>query len=544
MSLSRWGAERRPDMLAVVLSRALMFGVLYWAAASFDQGSAPRLAVIAYGLSTVLFLSTWAFAPRFQAAAPGGFLLFFQFLVELCAETVVFLAGGGYESYHGLLFILTIISGGVFFGYAGGLILASLAAVIFGCVGFLHLGYSPWDWLTLPPYTVEAVQSRFFPTTALYFLVSLLSSDGSRRLAQVRLELEGAKEALHLARFSADSMMEDLPTGLLFFDSDHRLRYHNAVAAQILGRELPSGQGLDETWRGILDPILVETWAGGAAPSGSGVETEVSGRPVRVLGKPLRRGESLLGHIFTLFDLTDQKRVERLMLRQERMAALGQMSARIAHEIRNPLASISGAAQMLRDTQAAGDADQKLLKLIVGESNRLNRFLSDLLDYVRERPPTFRRVSARDLFRRLTALLEKSPAFRAGLVTVQENLENGDFEFTTDQDILLQVLLNVGLNALEAMENGGGVLSLTAKREDAGVRIELTDNGPGMDSATLARAMDPFFTTKPQGTGLGLSVCLQIMQTLQGNINLNSLRGGGTTVTLHLPAEPKQGGNP
>jgi two-component system sensor histidine kinase PilS (NtrC family) len=250
-----------------------------------------------------------------------------------------------------------------------------------------------------------------------------------------------------------------------------------------------------------------------------------------------------LGGIFTLFDLTEEKRLGRLLLRQEKMAALGQMSARIAHEIRNPLASISGAAQMLRDAAVASEADQKLLKLIVGESNRLNRFLGDLMDYVRERPPTFRRASLKALIRRLLPLLEKSPAFRSGLVTLEEKMENGDVEIVTDQDILMQVLLNVGLNALEAMESRGGTLTVSAARTVDGARIEVSDTGPGMDTAILARAADPFFTTKPQGTGLGLAVCFHVMQTLQGNINLSSVQGRGTVVSLQLPSEPKHGGN-
>jgi two-component system sensor histidine kinase PilS (NtrC family) len=499
---------------------------------------------MAYGLSTVLFLATWAFQPKNRATQPGGALLFFQFLVELCAEAVVFVASEGYESHHGLLFILTIVSGGIFFGYAGGLVLASFASAIFGAVGFLHLGLSPLaEVLSLPAFSAEAVQTRFFPTTALFFLVSLLSSDGSRRLARMRRELEGAKAALNLAQFSAESMMQDLPTGLLFFDAHHRLRYRNLPAVEILGRELPEGADLDGALRDVLSADALQSILRDRSLGYAGTEASVEGRPVRVLFKPLMRDGVYLGGIFTLFDLTEEKRLGRLLLRQEKMAALGQMSARIAHEIRNPLASISGAAQMLRDAAVASEADQKLLKLIVGESNRLNRFLGDLMDYVRERPPTFRRASLKALIRRLLPLLEKSPAFRSGLVTLEENMENGDVEIVTDQDILMQVLLNVGLNALEAMESRGGTLTVSAARTVDGARIEVSDTGPGMDTAILARAADPFFTTKPQGTGLGLAVCFHVMQTLQGNINLSSVQGRGTVVSLQLPSEPKHGGN-
>ncbi len=533
--------EWRPDMRAVLLSRVLMFAVLYWAGDAFPQGSAPRGAVIAYGLSTALFLTT-ALMPRFRIAPPSRFLLFFQFLVELFTESVVLIAGGGYDSTHGFLFLLTILSGGVFFGYAGALALAALSAAIFGAVGLLHLGLLPFpDRAGLSQLSPDAVEMRFSLTVALFFLVALLSSDGARRLARARRELAGATEALRLARFSAESMMQDLPTGILFFDREYRLRYRNAPAGQILGKDLPDGLGLEEAWSGVLEKETLDRWVrdqGGS--SYAEMEAEAGKRPIRVLYKPLVRAEETLGFIFTVFDLTEEKRVERLLMRQERMAALGQMSARIAHEIRNPLAGVSGAAQMLRDSPLSGPEEQKLLRLIVGESNRLNRFLGDLLDYVRDKPPVLRKVSLRPLFRRAVALLEKAPAFRSGLVSIREKEENTDVEIVTDQDLLLQVLLNAGLNALEAMDQGGGDLTFSLARSGDDLRIEVADTGPGMDAATLARAFDPFFTTKPQGTGLGLAVCVQAMQALEGNINLTSAPGQGTIVSLSLPLEPKR----
>ncbi len=537
--------EWRQDLTAVLFSRVIMFGVLYWAGGAFPQGSAPLSIVMVYGLSTVLFLATWVFFLRKQATPPTGFLLFFQFLVELCAETVVLVASGGYDSYHGFLFLLTIVSGGVFFGYSGALALAALASLIFGAIGFMHLGVSPLASLVaLTPLPLAEVEIRFFLTTVLFFLLALLSSDGSRRLGMVRRELAGARQALNLAQFSAESMMQDLPTGILFFDNADCLRYHNRLAEQILDKDLGEGLGVEAAWEEILSPEALHKLILERPPSGySEVEVLFGARPLRVMCKPLMREAEYLGCIFTVFDLTEEKRMERRLMRQERMAAVGQMSARIAHEIRNPLASISGAAQMLRDSPDVQGPDRRLFRLIVSESNRLNRFLSDLLEYVRERPPSFREIALGALFRRVIHLLEKAPAFQTGLVTFEEKVENGDVTVVTDQDLLLQVLLNVGLNALEAMEADGGRLIFAARRTQDAVGIEVMDSGPGMDAGVLARATEPFFTTKSQGTGLGLAVCAHTMQLLGGNINLTSIPGSGTTVSLTLPGEYQPTGN-
>lgn len=225
----------------------------------------------------------------------------------------------------------------------------------------------------------------------------------------------------------------------------------------------------------------------------------------------------------------------RELLRAERMAALGAMSARIAHEIRNPLASISGSAQMLQETGLDGDQDRRLLSLIVTESGRLDRVLSGLLDYAKDRTPTYREVSMASIFRKIRLVLEKNPNFNNDLAIVSEFIENGDVRFSSDQDILEQVLLNVALNALQALPEGKGSLVLRAASKGKNVVIEVQDNGCGMTRQEAARAFEPFFTTKAQGTGLGLATCLHYVHAMQGSIQLVSEKATGTTVSITLP---------
>jgi signal transduction histidine kinase len=267
------------------------------------------------------------------------------------------------------------------------------------------------------------------------------------------------------------------------------------------------------------------------------VET-AKGVPLHVQVKTFLREGRYLGCVFILIDFTQERRMARTLLRSERMAALGTMSARIAHEIRNPLASITGSAQMLRDAVLAGESDRKLFSLIVNESARLNRILTGLLDYARDRAPSVREVSLAEIFRKIHSILEKDPSFHKELVIVRQFIENGDIRFFSDPDIIVQVLLNVVLNALQALPQGKGSVELEAREEGGSVKLEVKDNGRGMAREELARAFEPFFTSKPNGTGLGLATSLHYVQALEGNITLNSVEGAGTTVSISLPRNP------
>ncbi|MDB5050264.1 MAG: pilS [Fibrobacteres bacterium] len=525
------------DILAVVASRVAMFAVLFWTALTFDKESLARGLVLIYGLSTILYLATWFFSNRSSRTSPVGFLLFFQFLVEVLVEGAIFFSNDGYLSDYGLLFILTILSAGFFFRYAGSFLTAALAGVVFGYAGLLHLGLPDILDIGLPRLLVETVQVRFFLYTTLFFMVALLSSLLSVRLLAARRELEGTQRAKELYQFSAESVMNDLPTGLLFFDSEGLLKLKNRPSEEWLGMALEPGMGLRETLKSLLQgDILGEMEQLRELFPYTELEVETPSHvPLHIQIKTLSRNGRYFGCVLLLIDFTEERKMARTLLRSERMAALGAMSARIAHEIRNPLASISGSAQLLRDAVVQSDSDRKLISLIVTESARLNRILTGMLDYARDRSPSNREVSIAEIFKKIQFMLEKDPAFHKELVNVRQFIENGDIRFFSDPDIIVQVLLNIVLNALQALPEGKGVLDLDARAEGQKVVLQVGDNGRGMGREEAARAFEPFYTNKPNGTGLGLATSLHYVQALEGNITLNSVIGTGTTVTVSLP---------
>ncbi|HKP97480.1 MAG TPA: ATP-binding protein [Fibrobacteria bacterium] len=525
------------DILAVVVSRIAMFAVLFWTALTFEKESLARGLVIIYGLSTILYLATWIFSYRSRQASPVGFLLFFQFLVEVLVEGAIFFSNDGYLSDYGLLFILTILSAGFFFRYAGSFLMAALATLVFGYAGLLHMGLPDTLDIGLPRLLVETVQVRFFLYTTLFFMVALLSSLLSGRLQAARKALEGTQRAKELYQFSAESVMNDLPTGLLFFDAEGRLKLKNRPSEEWLGMVLEPGMGLQETLKGLLrHEILEEMEQLRERFPYTELEVETPAQvPLHIQIKTLNRDGKYFGCVLLLIDFTQERIMARTLLRSERMAALGAMSARIAHEIRNPLASISGSAQLLRDAVLQTESDRKLISLIVTESARLNRILTGMLDYARDRTPSNREVSIAEIFKKIQFMLEKDPGFHKELVNVRQFIENGDIRFFSDPDIIVQVLLNIALNALQALPGGAGVLELDARAEGAKVILQVGDNGRGMGREEASRAFEPFYTNKPNGTGLGLATSLHYVQALEGNITLNSEVGTGTTVTISLP---------
>ena len=422
------------------------------------------------------------------------------------------------------------------------MIIALLSTVIFGFVGLLHLNIVDVGRLQLPAMRLEEVQTKFFLYSALFFVLAFLSAQISEKLLVTTRQLVGTHRALDLFQFSAENMMNTLPTGLMFFDVEGKLRFSNPTCDTLLNREVKLEMDLKQVLSEKLIPeeLLSEIKKKTARPFTIEFDYETDDNPqLHIQVKALSRQGSRVGYVFNAIDLSHIRRMEKALVRAEKLAAVGEMAARVAHEIRNPLASIQGSAEMLNQNSFDDANDKKLLKLIVTESNRLNRSLTNLLDYTQEKNPTFRSLHLEDLFANLILLLEKNPKFTQKLVKIEQNFDDRSIEFKTDQDILLQALLNLCLNSLDALPDKGGVIRLSGERSEQKVVLEIIDNGKGMDETAQSRAFEPFYTTKSDGSGLGLSTTQHCIQSIEGKIELFSTPGKGTKAVLTLPASPK-----
>lgn len=233
--------------------------------------------------------------------------------------------------------------------------------------------------------------------------------------------------------------------------------------------------------------------------------------------------------------IDERSAVEERLTRAEHLAEIGQLAASLAHEIKNPLAGISGAIQVLRDGLAPGDPRQSIILEILGQIHRLDAAVKDLLLYARPTPPRAADVSMADTIRRVLNILAEEPALQHVEVEFDHNAK--DIHIHADRGQIEQVLINLLINAAHASHDGGAIRVNVTHLSDR-IRLIVADSGRGMSPEVKSRAFEPFFTTKAKGTGLGLPICRRIVETHGGQVTLESAIGRGTTVVVDFPRSP------
>lgn len=223
---------------------------------------------------------------------------------------------------------------------------------------------------------------------------------------------------------------------------------------------------------------------------------------------------------------------EEQLRRADRLTALGTLSAGVAHEIRNPLGAIRGAAEILQGDYGPEDPKQEFVQILLKETDRLNLIVREFLDFARPRQPEFQEADINDILEGVLSLT--SQASRAGNIVVERRLDRTLRPGRFDAGLLKQAFLNILLNAIQAMP-GGGILTVSTMQRDNGVRVAVADTGGGISPENRKRLFSPFFTTRKDGTGLGLAITFRIVQNHGGTIGVESEPGKGTTFTVVLP---------
>jgi two-component system sensor histidine kinase PilS (NtrC family) len=365
----------------------------------------------------------------------------------------------------------------------------------------------------------------FFAFISGYFAEKLFST--SRELTNIRLETE--------------EILEQMRSGLMTVNAEGMIVYFNHTAGRLLDidpNDVLLG-GLEEFKRYIV---------GGLRSERAETRSELTIRhprkgetPIGLSLSILRGNNKILGGIIILFqDLTDAKRLNERIMAADRLAAVGQMAAGIAHEIRNPLASISGSVEVLKDELHLEGDNGRLLQLILKESSRLNIILSDFLNFARINKAPAGRCD-------LSAVINEVKDLIKGDNRIEENVK---ISFKVHRPVLMvvggedqikQILWNLVLNAAQAIGDKEGTVIISTEdcRIDSQQMINLmiTDNGPGIPDDTRKRIFDPFFTTRTGGTGLGLPIVARIVDCLGGNIEVESSSGIGTSFSVYLPRE-------
>lgn len=247
-----------------------------------------------------------------------------------------------------------------------------------------------------------------------------------------------------------------------------------------------------------------------------------------------QKGENI-GRVVLMHDISQIKKLEEQVLRHDRLVSLGKMAAGVAHEVRNPLSSIKGFATLLGSRFTEESEEKEAAGLLIREVERLNRSITELLNYARPLPLSPETIMLKDFLQNSIKLIA-GDAQELG-ITIDCRCSDDTLTATVDRDRLKQVMLNLFLNSMQAMEDGGQLTVTVEPGQDAATTaISVTDTGGGIAEEIMGRVMDPYFTTKPEGTGLGLAMVHKIIDEHGGSVRIKSSKGQGTTVTVTLPA--------
>jgi PAS domain S-box-containing protein len=373
-------------------------------------------------------------------------------------------------------------------------------------------------------------------------IVGVLSGVLGERVQRTAGDLARTERELDRVRIDNDAILRHLATGILTVDADGVVGYVNPAAEQVLGVRSADLQGLPVHDALPARLLALRELVQDSRARGRGrtrVELEVTGANGRTL--PLGASTNVLTHegqltgvVAVFSDLTDVRDMERRVRRNETLAEVGALAAGIAHELRNGLKPISGSVEVLqRDLKLEGESAD-LMNLIARESARLNKFVTDLLSYSRERDLALEPVTLDENLRELVNTLRLDPR-RAAAVQVDFLAGPPELRISVDAEQMRQVWLNLAANALEALGERGTLTVTWVARGADQVAVEFRDNGPGIPPEDLRRVGEPFFTTKRGGTGLGLAIAQRIVERHGGVLTLESVAGHGTTARVMLP---------
>jgi two-component system sensor histidine kinase PilS (NtrC family) len=475
-----------------------------------------------------------------------------QLMIDNLLIAMIILVTDGVDSIFSVLFFFTAIAGSILYYRRGGLLITLQGSAVYLLAILVPFMRGIWPLLDLGGrYDQESVLSVLYRgtvNTTAFLMVSLLSSYLSESLRRARETLRARESDLAELQSLYQNIVRNIATGLITTDLNRRIISFNRAAEKICGQR--AAECLDRDFLGIFrlpegkNPYAYR-WVAGEG--GWRCEGGLRDYPSVILGmtfSPLRNEDGELAGIICSFqDLTKMRKMEEAVKRTDRLAAVGEMAAGVAHEIRNPLASISGSIQLLQGDMPADEQTNRLMGIVISETERLNRIITDFLLFATPRPPKWEAVDVRRLLEETVTLAAKHPEVTPGH---RFDIAGSDRPVPVqgDPQMLRQAFWNLTINAVQAMPDGGA-LEIRVGRGEAPVgtegkgeyvAIEFADSGLGVARENMDKLFAPFFSTKERGTGLGLSIVYKIVEQHQGVAEIEARPGGGTLVRILLPA--------
>jgi two-component system sensor histidine kinase PilS (NtrC family) len=487
-----------------------------------------------------------------------NFIIALHILFEIVIEAGVIYHTGRVDSPFAVLFILTIISTSLVYHLGGSVIVASLSILsyVFTILSQEGFGFSFFSLKNLR-YVNDVTFYKVFLYICAFYLVAFIGGYLAQRVKIKGEELWSASVELNRIRTDTDDVLRHVKSGLVTVDALGRIIYFNRAAEEILGykEQEVKGKNYENVFKKRM-PQLGEKFY--QALRFSQVDSRdvlyITGADNRKV--PLGISTSILGDkegeirgVIAIFqDITGALKLEERIRTADRLAAVGELSAGIAHEIRNPLASISGSVEVLKEELSLSGENQKLLELIIKETGRLNKILTEFLQYAKIGPAVFTKVELPHLVDEVIEIVKKHPALGQG-ISVKKEMISDSLYVLGEENQIKQILLNLLVNAIESMEEKSGEILITNQSlnqidqyyfngeepEDSDwVPTAITDQGKGMTEEQKDKIFSPFYSTKKNGTGLGLAIVQRLVNNLGGKIEFKSQLGKGSVFVVYL----------
>ncbi|MFN2529739.1 MAG: nitrogen regulation protein NR(II) [Pyrinomonadaceae bacterium] len=530
--------SRSNRLIWLISGRLAIALLLFFLATLWNRGSTSNIVsvlAIVTGLTLVFaIVSRVSTAVLFQARV--------QFAIDVLLITWLIWNSDVIHSPYIALYIVVIAVSSLFLGPRDAIVISVGCALAFTMCAFaVIVGVDQRG-----PGLNEGSLSQTIQAVGLFdiafFVVGLLSARLAERQSRYDVRLLAARQSLANLRALHERIVQSIRSGVVTTDLEGRIYTFNTAAEEITAYEeaVIRGQHASIIFGELGDRIAASLRAVEAGETSPRFESDCLTRE----GLRLRLGFSIsplfsendetTGLVLTFQDLTQVRTLEETSRRQDRLAAIGRMAASIAHEIRNPLAAMRGSIQMLRSEMSDDSSQSELMEIILRESDRLNRIISDFLNYARPRSMTRTQVDIRELLHQTFALLKHSPEILETQKVVEE-LPDTALIVEADSSQLQQVFWNLARNALQAMPDGGTLCAQLDMNSDNRLKIAFSDTGRGMSPEQVEHLFEPFSSTTG-GTGLGLSIVYQIIRDHGGTINVRSREGHGTIITVELPA--------
>ena len=548
----------------LMLFRAVLVTLLLGATVIFQLRESPFFRYVSpypfYLLISFTYALTLLYALLLRRIQKLKIFAYGQILGDVFFITLLIYVTGGIASIFFWLYFFSIFSAGTILYRRGGLWIASASSILYGTL--LDLEYYG---ILLPPGSRELYSLDYQSTYVLYlitvnmiafYLVAILSSYLAEQVRRKEEELKKRIIDYRQLERLYKHIVQNVVSGLITMDGEGRITSFNRMAEEITGYKF------EEVYQEEVDSLFpgLSAWSRsvGGNPGEGGNRLRFlrwETRFIRKDGAHLILGFSIsplkdsvdreMGNILIFQDLTRLREMEEHVKRSDRLAAIGKMAAGIAHEIRNPLASISGSIEILKEELGSSTQNQALMGIVLREVHRLNSLIADFLLFARPLSPGRERIHLNRLLEEIFQMISHSPDFNV-LIRLNTEFED-ELYIQGDPNQVRQVFWNLLINAAQAMPDGGRLRVRLRKGSSRAPlpggrcygEVSVIDSGVGIGEEEIGKIFDPFFTTKEKGTGLGLSIVHSIVESYGGKITVQSRKGRGSVFSVFIPlAEP------